>query len=51
MSRLSHMQMLAACTVDMERCIITGLATVWRRDLMQSKKLRTWLIGRCVRAQ
>ena len=45
-SRFSHMQMLAAWTVVMERCITSGLATVGCRDLTQSRKLRMWFIGR-----
>src|SRR5205823_11976770 len=40
-SRLSHMQMLQACTVLIERCMTVGLATVCFRDLTQSKKSRT----------
>ena len=50
MSRFSHMQMLAACTVVIERYITSGLATVGRRDLMQSNKSRTWFIGCRVRS-
>src|SRR6476659_2981775 len=46
--RFSHMQILAACTVDIERYMNSGLATVCRRDLTQSKKFRTWFMGRCV---
>ena len=37
-SRLSHMQMLAACTVVIERYITSGLATVGRRDLIESNR-------------
>ena len=49
-SRFSHMQMLAAWTVLIGWCMTSGLATVCWRDLTQSKKLRTWFIGRPVRS-
>ena len=39
-----------AWTVDIDRCIITGLEIVCRRDLMQLNRSRTWFMGRCVRA-
>ncbi|MBC8874087.1 MAG: hypothetical protein H8E44_32005 [Planctomycetes bacterium] len=49
MSRFSHMQMLAACTVVIDRCVTADLATVGRRDLTQSNRFRTWLVARSVR--
>ena len=42
MSRPSHWAMLAQWTVVMERCIITGLATVFVRDLTELKNWRMW---------
>jgi len=40
MFRFNHMQMLAACTVDIDRYMTSAFATARRRDLIQLKKLR-----------